>query len=795
MCTKKNQKLYRIIPVLLLAASTLSFISNDLLDRLISGLVNHKKTNFQEKIYLHFDNPYYVAGEDIFFKGYLTNAYHNIPGGVSEVINIGVYDENNKQVSTRKYVVKNGFFSGTISLADTLRSGNYTILSYSNWMRNFDEDYFFNKKIQIYGIKKRTVQKEENQKIEFQFFPEGGYMVNNLEGKIAFKAINKYGLGIKTKGELFDNLGNKLADIHSNILGMGVFMLKPIKGKSYYIQLKGLNTDNKHELPHPLNEGIVMSVNNLNSENLEVNIQKNSTTDKYVSIVLQGNGEIHYYAKTVITANGTSIKIPKSNLKSGVSQLTVFDLNTQLPLTERLVFINGVQPLNVKVTTNKKRYHTREKVAVKIKVNDNNKQPVQANFSMSVSNRSAKGIQENIYSYLLLSSELKGNIENPNYYFQNNDSTSKIDLDYLMLTQGWRRFVWKDILNPNLDKHQYTAESGMFNIHATVSAEGKQVANEEMSILLLKQLKAYQTKSNEKGIIDVSIQDYVGEETFIYLRKNNRGKAIEIDNTYYNLPPQFISTKNAYYTKQRDINLNLKNQLINLTYHGRTQERDIKIFNEYFDNNYNNFYDKLIVLSDYTAFLNMPELFKEVVANVALRKNKEGKNELHIYSRDLKVKYEDQPLYLINGKPTFDTDFILNLDISTVKSIGIIHSPKNLSLFGNIGKHGVLAINTSGEINKAHENNIVTASGYHITKEFYTPKYETQEAKKNTIPDFRSVLYWNPNVITDKNGEATIEFYTSDEISDYNITLEGISSTGQIGTLNQKLCDVTFSRH
>ena len=794
MHTRKKQTLYRILIIFLLAAVTISFISNDLLDRLISGLANHKKTDFQEKIYLHFDNPYYVAGEDIFFKAYLTDAYHNIPGGVSDAINIGIYDENNKQVSTRKYAVKNGFVSGVISLADTLRSGNYTILSYSNWMRNFDEDYFFSRKIQIYGAKKRKVQKEENQRIDFQFFPEGGHMVNTLEGKIAFKATNNYGRGIKVSGELFDDFGNKLADIHSNSLGMGAFMLKPNKEGSYFIHLNGPNADKKHKLPVSQNEGLAMSVNNLNSEYIEVSIQKVSPSDKNVLIVLQSNGEIHYYAKTLITANGTSIKIPKNNLKSGISQLTVFDINTQLPLTERLVFIDGMRPLNIKVTTNKEQYLTREKVTIKIRVNNYNKQPIQANFSMSVSNRNEKSNTDNIYSYLLLSSELKGNIENPNYYFQNNDSTTKLDLDYLLLTQGWRRFVWNDILNPNLDKHHYSAESEMFNIHTNIFSEGEPLISKEVSILLLKQLKAYQSKSNENGELDFSIENYVGEEIFIYQQKSNRNKIIEIDNTYHNLLRPIVSVKDTYYKEPRKINNGLKNQLINLTYHNKRQTDNSKISTQYMDNNYAQFYDKSIILSDYLTFLNIPEFFKEVVANVLIRKNKEGSRELRIYSKELKIKYKNTPLYLINGKPTFDTNFILNLDISTVESIGIIHSIKNLSLFGDIGKYGVLAINTSEEINKVYENNIVSASGYDIIKEFYQPKYDDIDIKSNTVPDFRSVLYWNPNVITDENGEALIEFYTSDELSKYSITLEGISSTGQIGTLEQKLCEVAFSR-
>ena len=794
MPNKKNNIAFGGFMMLLLGLISISFISEDnLLNKLISGLESYKKENLQEKVYLHIDNSYYIAGEDINFKGYLTNAYNTASKGLSKVMYTELYNDNNVLVAKHKSMIKNGFSLGNIILEDTLKSGVYSIVSYTNWMKNFNENYFFKRKIQIFNsnISKET-EKKTIENIDIQFFPEGGELVNSLVSKVGFKATNSQGVGIKISAEIYNNHGNKVAEIASNNLGMGAFPLKPIEGEKYHAKLKNTEMKKEYKLPSQLTQGLVISVNNLGEEYISVNIQRKGSASKNVLIILQSKAEIHYYVKTKITSKGIVTKISKSKLPPGVCQITVFDLDTQIPIMERLVFIQGEKPLKMSIDLKKKEYYTREKVSVKIKVDDTKGLPIKGNFSLSISNRNQDIHSDNLNSYLLLASELKGEIENPNYYFQNNQPNAKRDLDYLMLTQGWRRFTWQSILDNKSKKHIFELElGGLFSIKNRILSKGKPIENEHVSVLLVNQLATYQSRTNAEGVLNYNIIDFFGDETFIYQITTDKSRTVNIDHSYQNIYK--LSEKNfSDNVNENDTKKSVENYLINTTYKNISKNSKKIATTIYSKNNYSLLYDRSVNLKKYISFPDITEVFREIVAGVSVVKNKEGENTIKIYAKDISETFALEPLYIINGIPTFDTKYILALETSIVESIGIIHSQKALERFGEIGKNGVLVFNVSNKVNKANDSNIFSNSGFNITKEFYSPKYENQEIKNNSIPDFRSVLYWNPTVITDENGEATIEFYTSDEISNYRIDIQGLSSTGQIGALNQEFINVTL---
>ena len=779
----KNKKIYlTTVSIVLLGLLSISFMSETLLNRLIQGLQSHRKANFQEKIYLHLDNPYYIAGEDIYFKGYITNAYTNIPGKVSNVMT-DLYDSDNKLISTHKSHVKNGLTVGNISLPDTLKNGIYSIVSYTNWMKNYSKDFFFRKDIQIYGTRNNKIENKHNSsEIDLQFFPEGGYMVDSLLSTVAFKATNTSGEGIKIAANLYDNLGNKLDSISGNELGMGIFTLKPNPEEEYYVQLK--NSDKKYKLPSQLKRGIVMSINNSEKRYLDVILEKQGILNKDVLIVFQSAGNIHYYMEIEVTPKGVYTSILKSKLPKGICQVTVFDLATQEPIIERMVYIDSIKPLDINVVPEKHEYTTREKVVTRLKVTDSKGVPVKACFSLSVSNRNSDMDADNIYSSLLLTSELKGKIERPNYYFQNNNPNAKRDLDYLMLTQGWRRFTWIDILNPKPIKHNYSFEmGGLFSVKNRLISNGNPVANKSISILLANKLVTYQSESNADGMLKIIISDFHGNETFLYKITEDVNKMVAIDNSFQSFSENknfYSASQEKYYKKE------LQNHRITSSYKPKLLATDSPQYN------YKFLYDKSINLRDYIAFSSMTEVFREILSGVLLRKNKQSEPEIILLYTKRNKKYESEPLYIVNGIPTFNTKYVLDLEPSIVESIGVINSPENLGRFGEFGKYGVIVINVKEDIAANSDEGTIKISGYDIVKEFYQPKYENTEIKNNSIPDFRSVLYWNPNVTTDENGEALVDFYTSDEVSNYHITVEGLSSTGQIGTLNQEFINVTL---
>ncbi len=720
MSKKIKVTLSRRFSILVIAVISISFTTNDLIDRLIHGLEINRKENFQEKVYLHIDNSYYIAGEEINYKGYLTNAYNTDLRGGSKVLYTELYDPNNILIAKHTSTIKKGQSPGNIPLVDTLLSGSYTIVSYTNWMKNSDEDYYFRKNIQIYNSDNTSNAEKINTKnIDIQFFPEGGELVNGLTSKVAFKAVNNLGVGIKVSGEIYNNYGDKIADIVSNNLGMGAFVIKPIQGEEYHVKLKNIEVNKAYKLPSQLTQGLVMSVNNFGKEYIRVNIQGKGITNKNILIVLQNRGEIHYYVKAEVSSKGITTKIPKGKLPPGISQITVFDLKTQLPIMERLIFIQEEKQLQIHTISKRVEYGTREKVNAKITVHDAKGLPIIGDFSLSVTNRSKKKYSDDIHSFILLTSELKGKIENPNYYFQETTPNTVRDLDYLMLTQGWRRFTWENILETKPKANKFDIElGGLFSIKNRLLSNGELVKNEDISILLINQLAPYQSRTNEKGQLDFKVIDFFGDETYIYQITKNKNIDIDIDNSYKN--SNTLPQNNIFNSKvEKDTKRSIENYLINTAYKSDAKSSEKPITNIYSKNNYSMLYDKSINLKEYISFPNMTEVFKEIVAGVSVHEN-----QIKIYSKDLSKTYQFEPLYIVNGIPTFDTEYILGLETSVIESIGIIHSPKALTRFGEIGKNGVLVFNVSGKVDKTNDTNIIKNLG------FISPKNSTPQSTK-----------------------------------------------------------------
>ncbi len=468
----------------------------------------------QEKVYLHFDKPFYIPGETIWYKAYLVDAADNTPSSLSKIIYTELLDKNGKIIIRQILKAGNGFANSEFLLPESLLQGKYQVRAYTNWMRNFDQEFFFTKEILLFDPQQEydipeadssgqaTGNEPANKKIDLQFFPEGGYLVTGLTSKVAFKAIDESGGGIHIKGEITDQDDNPITSFESFHLGMGAFMLKPEKGKTYSANI--IQENNKrinYALPTVLEEGLVMAADNSSADVIRVIVQANETflsnNSGKVLLMIQAAGKIYY------TANGNFSKgsaftaiLPKTNLPAGIAQLTLFNADGN-PECERLVFINRHNALQVKIETDKKTYNPREKVLLDISVSDLYGNPVAGNFSLSVTDVSqVVGVEkysDNILTNLLLTSELRGNIEQPEFYFIKDNPDSETASDYLMLTQGWRRFLWKEILNDKWPSINYSFEKSFITKKGQVldPSNNSPVISTRVSFLMLKDNTSY----------------------------------------------------------------------------------------------------------------------------------------------------------------------------------------------------------------------------------------------------------------------------------------------------------------
>lgn len=543
---------YMLLGIIALSLIILSFSfldnkilpANDFIIKLRQKLNSYNHYLPQEKVYLHFDKPFYKPGDDIWFSAYVRNGNSNKASNISEILHVELINPKGNIERQISLVAKKGRAHGDFSIHNAMPGGMYKVRAYTNWMKNNGESVFFEKELQVqavilprllmkmdferkaYGagdevvakitlfsltnkplknfkfdfisqlggepLSKGKSQTDENgiahtrftlpknldtndgllnimmlyegsqesisrsipivlNNIDLQFFPEGGNLIQGVESKVAFKALNEFGKPADIEGIILDASDRKVADLKSFHQGMGVFSLKADDDAKYFAKItKPEGIAKIYPLPAPLSKGYRLMITDQQKEIAKVKIHSPFKTT--LSLIAQVRGEI-YYAKEIIANPGENlVAIPLEDFPAGVVQITLFD-NKAVARCERLLFVNQHQQLQVEISTDKEKYLPREKVEMTVKVSDENGLPVPGEFSLSVVDDKlisfADDQQANIMSYLLLNSDLKGKIEEPNFYFDKTEQKAPEALNYLLMTQGWRKFSWEEVLESN----------------------------------------------------------------------------------------------------------------------------------------------------------------------------------------------------------------------------------------------------------------------------------------------------------------------------------------------------------
>ncbi len=290
-------------------------------------------------------------------------------------------------------------------------------------------------------------------KVDLQFLPEGGDLVAGLPAAVAFKALNEWGKPADVEGKILDSKNREVATFKSYHQGMGAFNFTPEAGETYHAVLTKPDGASAADaaLPEALPRGYALKINPLRSDKVEVEV--NSTEDETLHLALVCRGEIYFTQSLPPQSGSHRIEIPTKTLPIGIAQITLFD-SYEIPRAERLVFLNPHKQLNISVQTDKEKYLPREKVTMRVQVTDERGIPMPGQFSLAVADDNlltfADDKQGHILSQLLLESDLKGKVEEPNFYFEprekHPEKNELLALDYLLMTQGWRRLAWESLL-------------------------------------------------------------------------------------------------------------------------------------------------------------------------------------------------------------------------------------------------------------------------------------------------------------------------------------------------------------
>jgi hypothetical protein len=739
----------------------------------------------QEKIYLHLDRPSYWAGDDIWFKAYLLNTAIPNCNLYIELINSSG-DIIDKKISW----AQNGLAYGDFQLPDTISSGVYQIRAYTNWMRNFDEEWFFRKDLIIWNLRDKAIKTDnvelKSKDIDLQFFPEGGTFVANLENKLAFKAVDKNGKGILVEGEIMDDKGNKITSFKSVFKGMGNFVFEPQEGRKYTAKAVVANKITiKAELPDPLTDAIKLTINPNDSVKIKVQISSNSNpsgtlkNNEYV-ILGQSGGQVCFRRSVSLSEKSFSFEIDKKVLPTGIVKFTLFDTE-MIPRCERLVFVNHHDFVNIKIESDKPEYLTRELVQLDVKAITKKGIPCLTNLSMSVYNVAAQLKEDeypnNILTHFLLSSELKGTIENPAWYFKDDSLTTLLALDNLILTHGYREFEWKEILEDQQPEISFQPENSIqLKGHVKNWLSGKPVKDCNVTMMFVKsQLAVHNQKTDSLGNFVFSNLFFM-DTVYVTLQagdnKSRKNNWIDLDYNPSNSPKNSILPVNYQYNNDKqvkttwylsEVNVDLINRKWRLT--DTILLADINIMA-------NKPVEQTIQLRPYLDADYVFDVTKQDDIYVDIFEMLENTSA---YIRNFKLH---NPEYFLDGVRV-DVGFISGLPANWFEKVEAVRLAPTKRGFGPGLFFYTIRGKTHPRIDDGQGMKSSEIIGYSVFRRFYSPEYETRQPseKKN---DFRSTVYWNPIIRTDSTGVAQVSFYNSDETGNMQVIVEGITADGKL---------------
>lgn len=744
----------------------------------------HTSSNFHEKLFIHADKSTFLAGEIIWLKVYSVDASSNKPVNLSKVAYIDVLDKDNKRVLEAKIALNAGSGSGSIYLPSNQLNGKYRLRAYTNWMKNFAAASYFEKELTIINplISPIRISDGKPELVDVQFFPEGGQLVAGLTSKVAFKAINRNGLGLQEfSGAILNQRNDTVARFKPFKYGMGSFLFAPLAGNTYKAVIK--IKDQKpifRILPAVRESGTVMRLLDADSGKLVVQVSSTSY-DRDVYLLAHTRNAVKAILMGRMKGGKFTFNLDQAKLGSGISHIIIFDEDRQ-PLCERLFFKQPEQKMAIHASPDQEAYGLRKRVNISVATRFEAGRSISADLSLSVYRiDSLQQIDvQDISSYLWLNSELKGNIEAAGSYLAANNLDVRQALDNLLLSQGWRAFESTSADRPLL---KFLPEYEGHIIHATMTSSNKNPVNNVVAYLGItgKMVQMYTAKSDVNGNLLFNTKNFYGPNEIIIqtdLRKDStmRFQVTSPFSDQYNstpLPDFGLGTVQMEALKEHSVAVQAAN-----VYSGKKLR---SYYNAVSDSSA--FYgkpDMVYLLDNYTRFPTLEEVLREYVPEAVVTKRRE---KFYLSTMSKERFLPNPPLVLLDGIPVFDTDKMMRVDPLKIYKLETIRNPY---FWGPAKFDGILSFTTYkgdlGGLELDPHALVVDYEGMQEQRKFYSPVYDTQDEIKSRIPDFRNLLFWEPNVLSAGENKKNLSFYSSDQVGSYVGVIQGLSADGDVAS-------------
>ena len=758
--------------------------------------IDAKKPLLFEKLYLHVDRELYAPGDNIWLKVYEVN-------GLNHQLNTNFRNVFVQLISEDGHVVKDLYLLSIHGQAngefktDGLANGMYTIRAFTKYLENFGEEAFFHKKIWITNSFNAASQAQKDQDdhstIDVSFLPEGGNMVLNAVNTLAFKSIDKKGRGIYVTGKIYNEKGDTITSFVTTYLGMGKLRMMPEKEVNYHAvidQYPGL----KFPLPKAGENGVCLT-SKMDEQSMIFEMSVNMNLEDYPEFyfVASHMGVILFHKRIGMEDYTQALKVSKDLFPNGISKITLLDTDLN-PIAERLLFVDNSRGDLLSLHLNQKEYKPRQEVKLSVDALLEPGDSILSTLSVAVVNKNYLSTGENsqnIKSYLLLDSDLKGAIESPASYFVSDQfHTSAEKLDLLMLVHGWRSYLWDDVEQtptPSLVdwNDAGTDISGYVKkLLWKVPSPGTEVSLDY--VFRVNKIGKATTDQNGRFLIkNAYFIDTLKVMINAWTREGNHNAEIILDplpkrdsivspgllsKTCFNMHLNAAFNSSNSYRQMKELEFNPEKGTILLDGIDIVERKTFSFARSF----------GAYAWADRTATVTKDDYrFANVVDYLTYKYS-----GVSVYEDSIMYGFS-QMNYLVDGMD-FDFKEFKTIRMKDIETVDIWTDPhrKLPGIFAIYRKPDYLVPQYDGYVKGRIIPNV---RGFHSPAVFYSPRY-TLENMNSPKPDFRPTLYWNPDV-SFVNGKASLDFFTSDDLSDYVVYMEGITKSGKIcyGTTSFKV--------
>jgi hypothetical protein len=663
------------------------------------------------------------------------------------------------------------------------------------------------------------------EKVDLQFMPEGGKLVAGQQTNIAFKALNEDGYGAAVSGKIYNNKQQEITSFTATHSGMGVFSLVPENAEIYTARIQ--LPDGKYQtyqLPSVESSGITLNVNNrFKSDSCGITLTPTPdivAADKTYYLIGMARNVVCWGALVKFNKGPFQFTLNKQVFPSGIVRLILMNEN-KVRLNERMFYNGRDDQLNIQLESDKSEYRQRDSISLNIKVTDNHGEPIQGSFSLAVTDngqvKTDSIAERSLVSHMLLTSDLKGNVEGPGYYDDAAIHPEKWQhLNHLLMAQGWAGYDWSQLFKP-VKPLVYPAEEEFLIKGKVTNAFNKPVAKSAITLFSKNPLLVLESITDDNGNFIFKGIAPIDTPAYFISAKNKRGKSfnvgIEMDEfkapvfspITNSIVPWFVNIDTGTYLAVNN-RVALKKEQLRVTGGNLLKEVVInakKVVKG--SKNLNGPGGADIIIDEEqlkkAGRTTLGDLLRKNVKGFGIRVSKTGETYYSVYTTLLHLVIDgvNTEFFISPETPRYQylKDIFDYYDAEEIKGIEVMVSGKYQMNYTSTylkpldvpWDHSFIEVTTRGGkgpfLKKSVGTYLYKPMPFITPKEFYSPKYTAGNI--TDMSDIRSTIYWTPNIITDKDGKATIGFYAADNPGTYTVIVEGADLQGHLGVKRKRI--------